>query len=159
MIIPWCHFIPKHVISYLQLSFHRVSIHTPTSRFIPFVTSSCEGLVRGNVIIYMAQKAIQGDDCRPRWRSWPRFPLARSYPRQSVSSYPDVISYQNLSFHTCSCHFIPLGYQFIPPPVISYPRQSVSYPLDTNSYHMVCDHTLMSFHTKTCHFIPAVVIS
>jgi len=23
---------------------------------------------------------IQGDDCRPRRRSWPRSPLARSYP-------------------------------------------------------------------------------
>jgi hypothetical protein len=30
-------------------------------------------------------------------------------------------------------YFIPLGYQFIPPQVISYPRQSVSYFLDTNS--------------------------
>ncbi len=27
-----------------------------------------------------SQKAIQGDDCRPRRRSWPRSPLARSYP-------------------------------------------------------------------------------
>jgi hypothetical protein len=29
----------------------------------------------GNVIIRKAQRAIQGDDCRPRRRSWPRFPL------------------------------------------------------------------------------------
>ena len=30
--------------------------------------------VRGNVSIYRAQKTIQGDDCRPRWRSRPRSP-------------------------------------------------------------------------------------
>ena len=31
-------------------------------------------LFRCNVIIYRAHKAIQGDDCRPRRRSWLRFP-------------------------------------------------------------------------------------
>jgi hypothetical protein len=34
----------------------------------------CECSVRGNVIIYRAQKAIQGDGCRPRRRSRPRSP-------------------------------------------------------------------------------------
>jgi len=33
-----------------------------------------ECLFRGNVIIHRAHKAIQGDDCRPRRRSWLRFP-------------------------------------------------------------------------------------
>ena len=32
------------------------------------------------VTYYRAQKVIQGDDCLPRRRSWPRSPLARSYP-------------------------------------------------------------------------------
>jgi len=36
----------------------------------------CDGGVRGNVIIYRAQKPIQGDECRPLQRSWPRSPLA-----------------------------------------------------------------------------------
>jgi hypothetical protein len=35
----------------------------------------CECLVRGNVLIYRAQKEIQGDGCRPRPRSRPRSPL------------------------------------------------------------------------------------
>ena len=34
-----------------------------------------EILIRGNVIIRRDQKAIQADDCRPRWRSSSRFPL------------------------------------------------------------------------------------
>jgi len=33
-----------------------------------------EYLFRGNVIIHRAHKAIQVDDCRPRRRSWLRFP-------------------------------------------------------------------------------------
>ncbi len=40
----------------------------------------CECLVRGNVLIYRVQKAIQGDDFRPRRRSWTRSPRTRSYP-------------------------------------------------------------------------------
>ena len=35
---------------------------------------------RGNVIVYRAHNAIQVEDCRPRRRSWSRFPLTRSYP-------------------------------------------------------------------------------
>jgi hypothetical protein len=34
-----------------------------------------EILIRGNVIIRKAQKAIQADDCRPRRRSSSRFPV------------------------------------------------------------------------------------
>jgi hypothetical protein len=32
-------------------------------------------LIRGNVIISKAPNAIHGDECRPRRKSWPRFPL------------------------------------------------------------------------------------
>ena len=35
---------------------------------------------RGNVIVYRAHNAIQVEDCRPRRRSWSRFPLTRSCP-------------------------------------------------------------------------------
>jgi len=56
--------------------FSRLLVWPP--RLCDFV--SVEFVVRGNVIVYRAQKAIQGEDCRPRQRSWPRFPLARSYP-------------------------------------------------------------------------------
>ena len=37
-----------------------------------FGTLEC--LFRSNVIIRRAHKAIQGDDCRPRRRSWLRLP-------------------------------------------------------------------------------------
>jgi len=40
----------------------------------------CDSWVRGNVIIYRAQKTIQGDECRPRRRSWLGSPRTRSYP-------------------------------------------------------------------------------
>jgi len=53
-------------------------------------------------------------------------------------------SYHMVCDHTLSKN----GNNFIPPQVISYLRQSVSYLSDTNSYHMVCDHTLMLLHTK-----------
>jgi hypothetical protein len=35
---------------------------------------------RGNVIVYRAHKEIQVEECRPRRRSWSRFPLTRSCP-------------------------------------------------------------------------------
>jgi len=42
-----------------------------------YILCDFASLVRGNVIIYRAQKATQGDDdCLPRRRSWPRSPLA-----------------------------------------------------------------------------------
>jgi hypothetical protein len=46
--------------------------HFPLSHFGLW---TLELLIRGNVIIRKAPKAIHGDDCRPRRSSWPRFPL------------------------------------------------------------------------------------
>jgi len=44
----------------------------------PLALWLCECWDRGNVIVYRAQKAIQGEDCLPRRRSWLRSPLAHT---------------------------------------------------------------------------------
>ena len=51
------------------------------------VTGLLEWQLRGNVIIRKAQRAIQAGDCRPRRRSWTRFPLLAP-TRDSFESGP-----------------------------------------------------------------------
>jgi len=66
--------------------------------------------------------AIQGDDCRPRRRSWPRSPLARSYPELLRVSGPllslvlqteDV--WQRYNQYTEVCGALNQGFPFSPP--------------------------------------------
>jgi hypothetical protein len=81
---------PQHTSELGSLTLNRVvlfcfstkhSTHTPVQTgksAIPeleFGLWTLEMLIRGNVIIRKAPKAIHGDECRPRRRSWPRFPL------------------------------------------------------------------------------------
>ena len=51
-----------------------------SSRYGLLLSGVWSCLFRGNVIVYRAQKAIQVEECSPRRRSWPRFPLTRSCP-------------------------------------------------------------------------------
>ncbi len=89
------HFTPNvgdnytsHPISVLHTTCYYDVTHTRAMSVTPV-----ECLVRGKGSIHRSQKVIQGDDCRPRWRSRPRSPLLNPIRRSSES--------RGLCCHSC----------------------------------------------------------
>jgi hypothetical protein len=57
-----------------------VTLFTHQNAAHGIVAGGCAGLAGRGCVRYIPSEQIHGDECRPRRRSWPRFPRTRSYP-------------------------------------------------------------------------------
>jgi hypothetical protein len=79
-----------------------------------------EYLFRSNVIIHRAHKAIQGDDCRPRQRSW---------LRHQEKTCEDITPYGVITQFPKNGRLFTPKYRFITPSTFDHTEKKLFTPL------------------------------